>query len=147
MKSLDVISLTSTSHLSFSTWLFWVKLGSVAWKKITKNTPIVNFVTILIIFTYLLKSGFKKYHGRKISRQGKLKEMVVGNFLNIMTVSCILVMTTILTFALSYHFRYNHNIQLYRCPRENRHILHSSINLWSSELLKEIVKYSRILEE
>ena len=116
MKSLDVISLTSTSHLLFSTWLSWVKLGSVTRKKITKNTTIVNFVTILIIFTYLLKSGFKKYHGRKISRQGKLKEMVVGNFLNIMTVSCILMMTTILTFALSYHFRYNHNIQLYRCP-------------------------------
>ena len=50
--------------------------------------------------------GFKKYKARKISRQERLKEMVVGNFLNILTVSAIILMAVVLTIGVSNHIRY-----------------------------------------
>ena len=48
---------------------------------------------------------FKRHHSRKISRGGQLKELVVGNFLNIATVSAIMLCVTLLTIGLSNHFR------------------------------------------
>ena len=50
-------------------------------------------------------SVFKRHHSRKISRGQQLKELVVGNFLNIATVSAIMLCVTLLTIGLSNHFR------------------------------------------
>ena len=50
-------------------------------------------------------SVFKRHHSRKISRGQQLKELVVGNFLNLLTLSAIILLVTMLTIGLSNHFR------------------------------------------
>ena len=52
---------------------------------------------------------FKKYQSHKISRGQQLKEAVVGNFLNLMTLSAIIILVTMSTIVISNH---------YRCPCE-----------------------------
>ena len=56
----------------------------------------------MLLTTFLV---FKKFQSRKISRQQKLKEMVVGNFLNIFALSAIIILLTILTVGVFDHFR------------------------------------------
>ena len=55
---------------------------------------------VFIVFMYL---GFKKYQMRKISRQNRLRELVVENFTNLMKVSAIIVMITVATVGAAYH--------------------------------------------
>ena len=47
--------------------------------------------------------GFKKLHARKITKKQQLKEMVVGNFLNLFAVSATFLFITILTIGISTH--------------------------------------------
>ena len=49
--------------------------------------------------------GFKKYKARKISQQERLNEIVVGNFLNIFTVSAIVLMAVFVAMGVSDHTR------------------------------------------
>ena len=58
-----------------------------------------------IIFLILFLLGFKKYKARKISRHERLNEIVVGNFLNIFTVSAILLMAVFVAVGVSDHTR------------------------------------------
>ena len=53
----------------------------------------------------ILPTVFKKYHSRKISHGQKLKDLVVGNFLNIVTLTAVMVLGTLLTIVLSFHVR------------------------------------------
>ena len=55
---------------------------------------------------YIHISVFKKYHLGKVSRYGKLKEMLADNFLNLMTVTSIILCSTMMTLMLMYHYRY-----------------------------------------
>ena len=48
---------------------------------------------------------FKKYHSRKISRGQQLKALVVGNFLNIVTLTAVTVLATLIIIPMAFHFR------------------------------------------
>ena len=53
----------------------------------------------------ILPAVFKKYHSRKISHGQKLKDLVVGNFLNIVTLTAVMVLATLITLHLAFHLR------------------------------------------
>jgi len=67
-----------------------------------KHLPILYLVSTLFSFAIAM---IKKHHSRKISRGQQLKELVVGNFLNLLTLSAIILFVTVLTIGLSNHFR------------------------------------------
>ena len=48
---------------------------------------------------------FKKHHSRKISRGQQLKALVVGNFLNLVTLTAVMVLATLITLHLAFHLR------------------------------------------
>ena len=49
--------------------------------------------------------GFKKYHSHKISSNQQLKKLVVENFLNVLTLTAIILSMTALTVGMANHFR------------------------------------------
>ena len=54
---------------------------------------------------FCLPTVFKKYHSRKISRGQQLKALVVGNFLNLVTLTAVMVLATLITMHLAFHLR------------------------------------------
>ena len=89
---------TSGKHLPL---LYFV---STLFSMASAGRYICNFENVLLTSCFL-SAVFKKHHSRKISRGQQLKELVVGNFLNLLTLSAIIIVVTILTVGLSNHFR------------------------------------------
>ena len=50
-------------------------------------------------------SVFKRHHSSKISRGQQLKALVVGNFLNLVTLTAVMVLATLITLHLAFHLR------------------------------------------
>ena len=49
---------------------------------------------------------FKRHHSSKISRGQQLKALVVGNFLNLVTLTAVMVLATLITLHLAFHLRW-----------------------------------------
>ena len=88
MRNQGNISFSSTPFPYFSILQFWVKHG------------------LDLIFSVAKLSVFKKCHSHKISTHQQLKAILVGNFLNVLTVTGIILMVSVMAVALANHLRH-----------------------------------------